>query len=70
MFCRVLGCRPYSVCKVLGYLGSCLWVSWASMVLAVLTGFQEAGPPAGLASLGNLGPVCGDSERGLGPACA
>lgn len=57
VFSRVLGCRPYSVCKVLGYLGSCLWVSWESMALAVLTGFQEAGPPAALASLGNLGPV-------------
>lgn len=69
-FCRVLGCRPYSVCEVPGYLGSCPWASWESVALAVLTRFQEAGPPAALASLGNLGPVCGDSAWGLGPACA
>ena len=34
----------------------------------MLTGFQ--GPARALASLGDLGPVCGDFEGGLGPARA
>ena len=38
------------------------------MLLTVLIGFQ--GPDGTLASLGDLGPVCGDLEGALGPARA
>lgn len=54
-------------CRV---LGSCLWVSWKSITLTMLTGLQGAGPVGTLASLGDLGPVCGDLEGSLGLAHA
>lgn len=38
------------------------------LLLTVLIGFQ--GPDGTLASLGDLGPVCGDLEGALGPARA